>query len=174
MRLTSRPRGAFSLAWNSAPLDLQRATIRVTAQLATALDQRRVQRGRADQRVRVACLQSPIERFELIQDAPHAHDGVATITGPAAVRRAAFGLDLDPLEALVRDGHVQIRGLGDDGRRRPASCVTSASAPMLACSSSTTQATIRRPASSPPDSAIVGRRRSWRRRRSSCPATPRP
>ena len=64
-----------------------------------------MQRGRTNERVSVACLQSPVERFELIQDSPHAEDGVATITGPASVRRAAFGLDFDPLDALVGDGH---------------------------------------------------------------------
>ena len=64
--------------------------------------------------VRAPGLQVAIERLELAEHASHPHDGVAAVARPAAVRGASFGLNLDPLESLVRDGDMQVRRLGHD------------------------------------------------------------
>ncbi len=74
--------------------------------------------GGADQVMGTAALEAPIERLELGEHAPHPHDRVTAVTGPTAMRRASFGFDLDPLEALVCHGDVEVRGLRDHTRIR--------------------------------------------------------
>ena len=105
---------ALRLAGNRPALDLQRAAIGVAAQLAAALDERRMQRRGADERVRAPGLQRAIERLEGAQHAAHAHDRVAAVARAAAVRGAAFRLHFHPLESLVRDRDLQFGGLGHD------------------------------------------------------------
>ena len=103
---------AFGFARNRPALDLQRAQVRVAAQLAPAFDQRGMERGGADHRVSAPALQFVVERFEPAEHTPHPHDRVAAVGGAAAVRGPPLGLDHHPLEALVRDRHGQAGRLG--------------------------------------------------------------
>ena len=81
-----------------------------------ALNHRRVQRRRAHQRMRRARAQLPFQRYRAAQKPPHAHIRVDALLEPAAVRRAAFGLHLDPQISFVRQANLQRRRLGDDRR----------------------------------------------------------
>ena len=106
---------AGRLARQCAPLHLQMTAIGIAAELAPALDQRGVQRGRSQQRVRWLRLQVTIEGVEPRQNSCHQTNRVAPIARTAAMRGAAFGFNLHPLEALVRHRDGQVGGLGDDG-----------------------------------------------------------
>src|SRR5687768_10937145 len=90
---------AARFARDRAPLDLQRASIRIAAQLAAAFDERRVERRRPKQRVTQAALQIPVERLELAEHSSHPKNRVAAISGAAAVSCPPFRLNFDPLES---------------------------------------------------------------------------
>ena len=75
-----------------------------------------MQRRGAEQRMRRARLKIAVEGIEPGQDARHQANRIAAFARAAAVRGAPLGFDLDPLEAFVRDGYLQIGRLGDDGR----------------------------------------------------------
>ena len=102
------------LAGQRAPLQLQRAAVRVAAQFPSALDQGRVQRCGTQPRMPRAGLQPRVEVLERKQHAPHVQNRVDAFGRPAAMSRAPGRVDLRPLEPLVRDGDVEVGGLGDD------------------------------------------------------------
>ena len=109
-------RDALLLAGNRPPLDLQQAAVRITTQLASAFDERCMQRRGADEVVRAPALQGAVEGLELGENPSHAHDRVASVTRTTAMCRAPFGLDLDQHRAdrdLVADF---ARELSDDAR----------------------------------------------------------
>ena len=62
-----------------------------------------------EQRMRRARLQVAVERFEPLQHPAHPQDRVPAFRRPAAVRGAAARFDLEPGEALVRDGDLRDR-----------------------------------------------------------------
>jgi hypothetical protein len=95
------------------PLELQPGAIGVAAQFTPAVNQRRVQRRRPQQRMRRAVLQMPVEHFQARQHPPHAQDRVAPFARAAAMRGAPARLDAHPLEPLVRHRHVETGGLGN-------------------------------------------------------------
>ena len=152
-----------------APLDLHAAAIRIAAQLAPAFDERRVQRRRAEQRMRAG-------RAGARDRAPRARESTRPMRRiasrpsrgrlPCAARPCVS--TRDPLKALVRDRDVETGRLGDDG----ASARHGRPAPRRRC----WRALRRRrrddqPAGArPPPSAITRARQSSRRRRPSCPA----
>ena len=104
------PRG---LARQRAALDVEHAALGVARQLLAARDQRGVQAGRAEQRVRPR-VEAVLQRRDAGERGGHADDRVDAEVGARAVRRAALGLELRPHEALVRDARAQVRRLGDD------------------------------------------------------------
>ena len=101
---------------SSPPLHLQRRAVGIAAQLVSALDDRRVQRAGADQRMRRPRLQRAIERSEPRQDAAEPQDRVLPVGRTAAVRRLPFDGDVDPRESLVADGDREVGRLGHDRR----------------------------------------------------------
>ena len=149
MAPTSRAASSPASPATRPPFHLQQAPIRIAAQLPSAVDDRRVQRRRAHQRMRRPRLQLAIERLEAVQHAAHAQDRVAAVARTAAVRRAAARLDLEPGESLVRRRRSADRSARSRPRASALHRLTSASAPMLAYSSSTTAATISRPRAKP-------------------------
>ena len=69
--------------------------------------------------MRRSTLQIAIERVERAEHAAHQADGIAPFARPAAVRGPAFGFNLDPLEALVRDRDGEIGRFGHHGAISP-------------------------------------------------------
>ena len=72
--------------------------------------------ARAEDGVRGAAREPCLEPLEGDEDVPRLRDRVDPEVRPGAVRRAAEDLDVEPDEALVRDHHLEVRGLGDDRR----------------------------------------------------------
>ena len=135
---SDRHTGRF--ARNRTSLHLQMTAIGIAAQLAAAFDQRRVQRGGAEQRMRRSRLQFAIERVERRSGrAPIRRIASRPSRGrlPCAARPSvSISTHSKPLCAIATCRSVGSVTTAPSARQR----VTSASAPMLACSSSTTQA----------------------------------
>ena len=111
--------GDRALTHHRPSLHRERASVGIGRQLAAAADERCVQRRAAQQRMRGARDEAPLQCVQLGQDAPHHQDRVHAVVGATSMGRDARGLHLDPLEPPVTD--ADRRGpsaSGDDGRVR--------------------------------------------------------
>src|SRR5205823_5606963 len=93
--------GIGCFAREGPALELQDAAIRIGGELATALDERAVERSRAQKRMGRTRGELGAERFEPPEHATHSQDRVFPLCRPAPMGGAALRLHLDPGKTLV-------------------------------------------------------------------------
>ena len=102
------------LAGKRPPLGVDPALRGIAGVLLPALDQRRVDRRAADQRMRSPLGQRAVELLDRDENAAHPRDRVDAEVGARAVRRASSRDHLEGDEALVRDAELFLGRLRHD------------------------------------------------------------